>query len=88
MRRAFVSIGLLLLCCSPAFASTSPDLESFLQSLNSSGSCPTPIQTCIEGSFDWRAAGCCPYGQQQYFVYECIDGTWVLTGTSCDGSCF
>ena len=45
MRRAFLSIGLLLLCCTPALAAPPADLAAFLKSLDASGACPSPIQT-------------------------------------------
>jgi hypothetical protein len=67
MRRALVSIGLLLLFCSPALAAPSPDLESFLQSLNSI--CSSPIQTAARKddpggitAQSYCEADCGPYG--------------------------
>ena len=49
MKRAIVSIGLLLLCSSAALAekvnAPSADLASFLSSLRDTGSCPTPTAT-------------------------------------------
>jgi len=51
MRRAFVSIGLLLLCCTPALAAPPSNLAAFLKSLNAGGSCPAPIQTAsVQGA--------------------------------------
>ena len=50
MKRAIVSVGLLLLSCSAAFAAStprSPDLQTFLALLKSGG--PTPIQAASKG---------------------------------------
>ena len=100
MKKAFVAIGLLLLCSSAVSASPSPEPASFLNSLNGGGSCSAPIQTaakkdgpgggvttfsyCNEGWVEWRGGGCCQDAYLQWNIYECIGGMWQHVDTFCD----
>lgn len=83
MRRALVSIGLLLLGCSPALASS--DLASFLDSLSSSGSCPAPLETAAGKddpggitAFAYCEANCSPYSS-----VSCSGGTCSAVDRNC-----
>ena len=48
MKKAFVAVGLLLLCSSAVSASPAPELASFINSLGGSGSCPAPMQAAAK----------------------------------------
>ena len=85
MRKAFIAIGLLVLCSAAVSASPSPELASFLDSLGASGSCPNPIQTASKGggsggitAFGYCEANCSPYSK-----VSCSGGTCSSVDRNC-----
>lgn len=89
MKRAIVSVGLLLLSCSAALAATTtqpPDLQSFLKLLRNSGSSPTPMQAASRKgsgpggvtSNAYCEANCSPYSN-----VSCSGGTCSAADRNC-----
>ena len=89
MKRALVSVGLLLLSCSAALAAAtprSPDLQSFLKLLRNSGPSPAPIQAASrkgDGSGGVTANAYCEANCGSYSV-NCSGGSCSAADRDCN----